>query len=102
MSHVIRKPVLAICEQHPRSLISAFLFRCLDNIISIFALYKISSHWDVSVDEQASWSLTSSEIPKTGFVVTRLNYVGPSLSLDSNTTRGSLQVPCDLKVAFTM
>ena len=28
--------------QHPRSLISAFVVRCLDSIIPILAIYKIS------------------------------------------------------------
>ena len=38
MGHIMRKPVFVICEQqrvdhpaHPRSLISAFVVRCLDN-----------------------------------------------------------------------
>ena len=42
MSHVMRKPVHAICEQHPRSLISAFVVRCLDSIIHLLAIAEIS------------------------------------------------------------
>ena len=41
MSHVMWKPVLAICE-HSRSLISTFVVRYLDNIIPILAKSKIS------------------------------------------------------------
>ena len=57
-SHVMRIPVLAICEQqrrrsdannkgadqpaHPRSLISTFVVRYLDSIIPILANSKIS------------------------------------------------------------
>ena len=68
MSHSMRKPVDDICDNkdvdqhaHPRSLISAFDIRCLDSIIPL-----------VSVAEQASLSLTWSEILKTGFLVTWL------------------------------
>ena len=32
MSHIMRKPLYAIDEQHRRSLISAFVARCLDSI----------------------------------------------------------------------
>ena len=49
MSHVVRKPVWAICEQkgadqpaHPWSLISAFVVRYLDSIIPILAKSKLS------------------------------------------------------------
>ena len=49
MSHVMRKPTDAICEQqsadqpvHVRSLISAFVVHCLDSIISLFTITKIS------------------------------------------------------------
>ena len=54
MSHVIRKPVFAICEQQRRrsacamrSLISTFVIRCLDSIIHVplvsTCISKISS-----------------------------------------------------------
>ena len=50
-SHVMRKPLFAICEQQRRrsacasaqSLISAFVIRCLDSIIPLFSISKISS-----------------------------------------------------------
>ena len=45
MSHVMRKPVFAICEHqpvHPRSLISTFIVRCLDSIISLNSISEIS------------------------------------------------------------
>ena len=41
---------------HRHSLISAFVFRCLDSVMS-----------PVSVAEQASFSLTSSELPEDTF-----------------------------------
>ena len=57
-----------------RSLISAFVVRCLDCIISVLSIYKISRPWLVSVAEQAGLSITRSQTQKTGFLVTRLNY----------------------------
>ena len=68
----MRKPVYAICEQHPRSLISAFVVRCLDSIIPPVSISEISRLQTVSIAVQASLSLTWSEIPKTGFLVTML------------------------------
>ena len=72
--HVMRKPVLAILEQqrcrstwHPCSLISAFVVRCLDSIIPL-----VSSLYLASVAEQAGSSLTCSQTPKTGFLMTSL------------------------------
>ena len=49
---------------HPRSLISAFVVRCLD---SVMAQTKISSLILASVVEQASLSLTWSETPEDTF-----------------------------------
>ena len=79
MSHVMRKLVLAICEQqstdqpaHPRSLISTFVVRYWDSIIPYFAKYKISRLYLVSIAEQASLSLTWLETLKTDFLMTRL------------------------------
>ena len=43
---------------HPHSLISAFVVRCLDSIISILAISKISRLWLVSVAELAGLSFT--------------------------------------------
>ena len=58
MSHVMRKP-------HPRSLISAFVVRCLDSIISILAKSKVSRLQLASVAVQAGlshiWSQTTED-----------------------------------------
>ena len=51
---------------HPRSLISAFVFRCLDSIILLLAIAEISRLYLVSVAVQAGLCLTWSLIPKTG------------------------------------
>ena len=59
---------------HPRSLISTFVVRCLDSIISVVSICKILSLYLVSVVEQGRLSLTWSEIPKTGLLVRRLIY----------------------------
>ena len=52
---------------HPRSLISAFVFRCLDSLMSLVSVTKISSLMLPSVAEQASLSLTWSETPEDTF-----------------------------------
>ena len=57
---------------HPRSLISAFVVRCLDSIIPLLAQSIISRLWLVSVAEQAGLSLIRSQSPKTGFLVTKI------------------------------
>ena len=56
----------------PRSLISAFVVRCLDSIISLVSISEISRLQTVSVAEQAGWSLPWLETPKTGFLVSWL------------------------------
>ena len=43
---------------HQRSLISAFVVRCLDSVMYLVFVTKISSLVLASVDEKASWSLT--------------------------------------------
>ena len=53
---------------HPRSLISAFVIRFLESIISRLATSEIVL---VSVAEQAGLNITSSETPKTGFLAAR-------------------------------
>ena len=77
MSHVMRKPVYAKCEQQKhtsamRSLISAFVFRCLDIIILLVSISEFSSLHLAYVAAQAGMSLTWSETPKTGFLETWL------------------------------
>ena len=52
---------------HLRSLISAFVVRCLDSVMSLVSVTKISSLMLASVAEQASSSLTWSETPKDMF-----------------------------------
>ena len=59
---------------HPRSLFSAFVVRCSDSIIPLLDIAEIAILHLVSVGEQAGWSLTWSQIPKTDFLVTWLNY----------------------------
>ena len=52
---------------HPRSLISAFVVRCLDSVMSLVSVTKISSLILASVAEQANLSLTWSETPEDTF-----------------------------------
>ena len=52
---------------HPRSLISAFVVRCLDSVMSLVSITKIVSLMLASVAEQASLSLTWSETPEDTF-----------------------------------
>ena len=52
---------------HPRSLISAFVVRCLDSVMSLVSVTEISSLMLASVAEQASLSLTWSETPEDTF-----------------------------------
>ena len=73
------KRVYAICEQQRRrsvcmmrSLISAFVFRCLDNMMPLVSISEISSLYLASVAAQAGLCLTWLKIPKTGFLVTWL------------------------------
>ena len=53
---------------HLRSLISTFVVRCLDNIISLVSIFAISCLWLASVAEQTGLSLTWSKTSKTGFL----------------------------------
>ena len=75
----MRKPVYAYANNkgadqpaHPRSLISTFVVHCLDSIVPLVSIFKISSHYLASVE--TGLSLAWSETPKTGFLVTWLNY----------------------------
>ena len=52
---------------HPRSLISAFVVRCLDSVMPLVSVTYISSLMLASVAEQASLSLTWSETPEDTF-----------------------------------
>ena len=52
---------------HPRSLISDFVVRCLDSIIPLLVISKISSLYLASVAAQAGLCRTWSHTTKTGF-----------------------------------
>ena len=54
--------------------ISAFVIRCLDRIIPLVSISEIANLYLVSETEQASLSLTWSQTPKTGFLMTWLIY----------------------------
>ena len=76
MSHVMRKPVFAICEQQRCRSASAstqsdqcFAVHFLDSIIAILPVFKLSRHSLVSVVEQAGLSHTWFKPLKTGFLV---------------------------------
>ena len=58
---------------HPRSLISAFVIRVLETIMSRLVSSAISIFWLVSIAEEAGLNLTLSETAKTGFLATRPN-----------------------------
>ena len=57
------------------SLISAFVLCCLDSVMSLVFVAKISSLMLASVVEQASLSLTWSETPEDTFSHARLMYI---------------------------
>ena len=52
---------------HPRSLISVFVVRCLDSVMSLVSVTKISSLMLVSVAAQAGLCLAWSETPEDTF-----------------------------------
>ena len=56
---------------HPHSLISAFVIRFLESIISRLATGEIPTFQLVFVAEENDLKLALSETPKTGFVVMR-------------------------------
>ena len=75
------KTCFAICEQQRRRSDCAsalsdqrLCFLCLDSVIPLLAIAKISSLYLVTVAEQAGLSLTWSQTPKTDFLVTKLLY----------------------------
>ena len=79
VSLVVRKPVLAYATNkdadhsaHLRSLISTFVIRCLDiRMLAAFA-YEFPRCSIASEANQVGLCLPWSEIPKTGFLRTRL------------------------------
>ena len=50
--------------------------RCLDSIIPLVSISEISSLYIASVDAQAGLSLTWSETPETGFLMTGFTWKG--------------------------
>ena len=63
-----------ICEQqrcrsacYPHSLISTFIVRCLDSMLCILAISKVSKFLLASVAEQAGLNVTWSKIPEDTF-----------------------------------
>ena len=57
---------------HPCNLIGAFVVHCLDSIIPLVSISKISSLYLASVAAQGGLCLTWLQTPKTGFLMTRL------------------------------
>ena len=81
LSHVMRKPVLAICGQQRRRSACAsaqsdqrLCYSLLRRIIPPVSTVKLSSLYLVSTAVQSGLSFTWSETPKTGFFVKRLIY----------------------------
>ena len=54
---------------HPHSLISTFVIRLLERIISKVATSEISNFYVASVAEQTDLGMTCLETPKTGFLM---------------------------------
>ena len=78
LSRAMRKRLMSYANNkgadqpaHPHSLISAFVVHCLDSVMSLVSVTKISSLLLASVAEQASLKLTWSET-RTWFLMTRL------------------------------
>ena len=57
---------------HQHSLISAFVVRCLDSIIPLVSISKISSLYLASIAVQGGLSLPWLQTTKTGFLMTGL------------------------------
>ena len=62
---------------HPRRLLSTFVIRCLESIISKLASNEISIFQLVSVVEETGLCLAMSEAPETGFVAMRSIQTSP-------------------------
>ena len=76
MGQVMRKRVLCNMRNnkgadqpaHPRSVISTFVFRCLDSTTPLLVIFEISKLQLASVAEQAGLNLTWSKISKDMFL----------------------------------
>ena len=65
MAYAINKG--AYQPAYPRSLISTFVVRCLDSMICILAISKVSRFYLASAAEQIGLNLTSSKIHEDTF-----------------------------------
>ena len=81
MNRVVRKPAFCICENKDadqlrghREADQRFCFRYIDSTIPLLPIYEISILKPSSVVVQPGLCRTWSEIPKTGFLTTRLIY----------------------------
>ena len=82
MSRVRRKLDFCLCENKGADQLCSnctadqrLCFRYSDSTIPLLLIAKISSIWPASVTVQAGLCRTWSEIPKTGFLASRLKYV---------------------------
>ena len=71
---------------HSRSVISSFVVRCLDSIILLISISELSSLYLATVAVHAGLSLTWSQTPKTGFLVTRLSFIDELILAHSEST----------------
>ena len=60
---------------HSRNLISAFVVRSLDSIISIVSTSEISRFWLVSVAEQSGLNLSWSQTPEDTFSLDGTHFI---------------------------
>ena len=79
VSRVVRKPAFCICENKDadqlrgnREADQRLCFRHIDSAIFLLSISEISSLYTSSVAVQPDLCGTRSEIPKTGFLTTRL------------------------------
>ena len=85
---------------HPWSLISAFVVRCLDSVMSLISSTKISSFMLASVAEQANSSLTWSETPEDTFSHVKAQMNVPLLFISREmysvfvASRSCIRIPC--------
>ena len=82
---------------HPRSLISTFVVRCLDSMICILGISKVSRFYLASVAEQAGLNLTCSKIPEDTFSLDAAHFL-----LRSHLDLISIVLYLNLKVWITL
>ena len=83
---------------HPRRLISAFIVRCLDSIILLPAISKLSGLQPVSVAEQPWLSLTWSQTPENMFSRDVAHFVSFFVSLSSLSPARPQGIYCELEL----